>query len=319
MYGSVPAPSSPIASPTSPVDATPAEPPVSAVLLGWDPVWPEAWQPDYAAAAAGARDTGVFRAVWDVSAQPNVDPGSDAWFVVPGEGGGLAGHAVVVSFPYQLADAEEDTLFTVVDLDIDLLLPLGDQVPTAELEVNLDCENGDVTVLHAGAEDALRAAWSRRAAGSTANPTAPVPGTLPQQALCGSLANRYETDPDAIRICLVNHGPVCAACGYDFAAAFGPGGPNPMQVHHIVPPRLVHDGYELDPATDLVPLCPNCHAMAHTGVPDPYTPAELRRLLEARRGSLPLPVVGGELPSPESLQAQADAARLLGARISRPD
>lgn len=314
--------SSPTASPTSPVDPLPGEQPVSAVLLGWDPVWPEAWQPDYSAAAAITEDTGIFRAVWDVSVHPGIEPGSDAWFVLPGDRGGLAGHGVVVSFPYQLANSEEDDLLTVVDLDIDLLLPLGEQLHLSELPPGLPgtCENGgDVTVLDRSAEDALRAAWAGHTAGSAGNPTSPVPGTLPQQALRWSLGSRYESDPDATRICLVHHGPSCSACRFDFAAAFGSAGADLMQAHHIVPPRLVTDGYELDPVTDLVPLCPNCHAMAHAGFPDPYTPAELRRLLEAQGGPLPAAHVDGMVPSPDELQAQADAASLLRTRSPRPD
>ncbi|MBD8045185.1 HNH endonuclease [Arthrobacter sp. Sa2BUA2] len=296
---------------------------MTAVLLGWDPVWPEAWQPDFSEAAAGAEDAGFFRVVWEISGNPGLEPGSDTWFVLPGEFAAVAGHGVVVSFPYQIADPGEGTFFTFADVDIDLLLPLGEQIPLSELLPDLppgalDSDAG-ITVLDRGAGDALRAAWARLTARVPSQPTSPIPGTLPQQALRWSLASRYENDPDAVRICLVHHGPVCSACGFDFAAAFGPEGTDLMQAHHIVPPRLVHEDYELDPATDLVPLCPNCHAMAHACSPDPYTPAELRRLLEEQRGTLPSAAVDGMLLSPEAMQAQKDAARLLGTRSRRPD
>lgn len=296
---------------------------MTAVLLGWDPVWPEAWQPDYSEAAAGAEDSGFFRVVWEISANPGIEPGSDTWFVLPGEFAGVAGHGVVVSFPYQIADPDEGTLFTVADVDIDLLLPLGEQIPLSELAPELPVgafdSDGGITVLDPCTGGALRAGWARQVAGIHVRPTSPVPGTLPQQALRWSLASRYENDPDAVRICLVHHGPACAACGFDFAAAFGVDGAGLMQAHHIVPPRLVDEGYELDPATDLVPLCPSCHAMAHSGFPDPYTAAELRHLLEAQRGPIPSAAVEGTLLSPEAVQAQMDAARLLGTRLPRPD
>ena len=258
---------------------------MTAVLLGWDPVWPQAWQPDYSEAAAGTQDAGIFRVVWEIN--PSVDPGSDTWFVLPGEFAAVAGHGVVVSFPYRITDPDEGTLFTVADVDIDLLLPLGEQILLSELVPDLSAgaldSDGGISVLDVGAEGALRAAWARQVAGFPGQPTSPVPGTLPQQALRWSLASRYENDPDAVRICLVHHGPACAACGFDFAAAFGPAGADMMQAHHIVPPRLVDEVYELDPATDLVPLCPNCHAVAHASSPDPYTPAELRHLLADRK------------------------------------
>ncbi|WP_312182955.1 HNH endonuclease [Arthrobacter sp.] len=294
---------------------------MSAVLFGWDPVWPEAWQPDYSTAAIAAQEAGIFRAVWDVSAHPGLEAGSDAWFVLPGDHQGIAGHGVVVSYPYQIADAEEGMLFTVVDVDIDLLLPLGEQIPVQDLVPDLLAAAGgngaDVTVLESHTADALRAGWARRVAGGPGSVTSPLPGTLPQQALRWSLASRYENDPDANRICLVHNGPACSACGFDFVAAFGSAGANLMQAHHIVPPGQVLDGYDLDPVADLVPLCPNCHAMAHAGAPEPYTPAELRRLLAAQGSSLPSPAVDGKVLPPQALQAQADAARLLGS--PRPD
>ena len=63
---------------------------MTAVLLAWDAVRPEAWQPDYREAAAIAADAGFFRAVWDVtSTADRIEPGSDAWFMVPGERAGL--------------------------------------------------------------------------------------------------------------------------------------------------------------------------------------------------------------------------------------
>jgi len=37
----------------------------------------------------------------------------------------------------------------------------------------------------------------------------------------------------------------------------------------------ISKGYEVDPENDLVPVCPNCHAMLHRHDP-PYTVAELK-------------------------------------------
>lgn len=299
---------------------------MTAVLLGWDPVWPEAWQPDYARAAACSRETGIFRAVWDISGCPDLEPGSDAWFLLAGTGtGGVTGHGVIVSYPYGLADELSEPGITLVDLDIDLLLPLGEPVPLSELAGLEGAGAGtgaDVTVLPSGPADALRAAWAARIGAvpsRPASPASPVPGTLPQHALRWSLANRYENDPDAARICLVHHGPVCSACGFDFAAVFGSEAALLMQVHHVVPPRLLHDGYELDPVADLVPLCPNCHAMSHSATPDPYTPAELRHRLRAGGGAVTPQEVPGAVLSREQLQAADDAERLLRTRWPRPD
>ena len=59
------------------------------------------------------------------------------------------------------------------------------------------------------------------------------------------------------------------------------------------------------PWGDLVPLCPNCHAMAHRRR-IPYTVAELRAM-RSRRG-----VHRRIRVSQQELDAQADARRILG-------
>ena len=38
-----------------------------------------------------------------------------------------------------------------------------------------------------------------------------------------------------------------------------------IHVHHIKPIAEIGTSYVINPATDLVPVCPNCHAMLHHG------------------------------------------------------
>ena len=118
--------------------------------------------------------------------------------------------------------------------------------------------------------------------------------------------NRYEQDPDARRACIAHHGTSCAACGFSFEQKYGEIGRDFIPVHHLVPVSQLGSSYELDPITDLVPLCANCHAMAHQGVGTPRTVAELRRII-GDAGFLP-----GSTVSPEELEAQRAARELLG-------
>lgn len=69
-----------------------------------------------------------------------------------------------------------------------------------------------------------------------------------------SVRNRAE----ALRI----HGTVCKACGFDFDAVYGAEyARHFIQVHHV---ESVTVGIRtVDPKTDLIPLCSNCHSMAH--------------------------------------------------------
>lgn len=75
--------------------------------------------------------------------------------------------------------------------------------------------------------------------------------------------NVYERDADARAKCIKHHGYLCAVCKFDFSAFYGPIGARYIHVHHVVPLSEIGKEYALDPITDLVPVCPNCHAIIH--------------------------------------------------------
>lgn len=58
---------------------------------------------------------------------------------------------------------------------------------------------------------------------------------------------------------------VCECCGFDFEKAYGDIGRNFIEVHHKWPISATTDEHEVNPKTDLVPLCSNCHSMIHRG------------------------------------------------------
>jgi 5-methylcytosine-specific restriction protein A len=49
-------------------------------------------------------------------------------------------------------------------------------------------------------------------------------------------------------------------------------------VHHLEPVASLDVPRVYNPATDLIPLCPNCHRAVHSRAPVPYQPEELKRL-----------------------------------------
>lgn len=65
------------------------------------------------------------------------------------------------------------------------------------------------------------------------------------------------------KACIRHHGTVCKGCGFDFEKTYGDLGKDFIHVHHITPVKTIAENYQIDPVTDLVPLCPNCHAMVH--------------------------------------------------------
>ena len=92
--------------------------------------------------------------------------------------------------------------------------------------------------------------------------------------------NAYERDPEARRACINNQGAVCQCCGFDFEKTYGEHGKGFIHVHHIRPLRTQGEGYQIDPVTELFPLCPNCHAMVHRGNDArPLSVDELRKML----------------------------------------
>ena len=51
-------------------------------------------------------------------------------------------------------------------------------------------------------------------------------------------------------------------CGFNFLERYGEIGRGFIHVHHVNP--LSQTGEQIvDPKTDLVPVCPNCHSMIH--------------------------------------------------------
>ncbi len=86
--------------------------------------------------------------------------------------------------------------------------------------------------------------------------------------------NKYERNPKARKKCLDHFGVKCKVCDLSFAARYGVElGAGFIHVHHIVPLSKIGKGYKVDPVKDLVPVCPNCHAMLHKGG---LSPNELR-------------------------------------------
>ena len=79
------------------------------------------------------------------------------------------------------------------------------------------------------------------------------------------IVNRYERNVIARQQCIEAHGFQCAVCGLDFEEKYGELGHGFIHVHHIVPISTIGKEYKLDPVKDLIPVCPNCHAMLHHG------------------------------------------------------
>lgn len=77
------------------------------------------------------------------------------------------------------------------------------------------------------------------------------------------LTKKYERNLVARKECIKHHGNSCFICGFNFEAVYGDIGKDYIHVHHIIPISRIGKTYEVDPKNDLIPVCPNCHAMIH--------------------------------------------------------
>ncbi|WP_429747529.1 HNH endonuclease [Vibrio clamense] len=95
--------------------------------------------------------------------------------------------------------------------------------------------------------------------------------------------NSYERCPKARQACLDKHGYSCKVCGFSFLEVYGEIGKGFIHVHHIKPLAGISENYEVKPTKDLVPVCPNCHAMLHTKSP-PLSIDELKSIMVKSEG-----------------------------------
>jgi len=93
-----------------------------------------------------------------------------------------------------------------------------------------------------------------------------------------STYNRYERSSANRAVCLSVKGSVCVACGEDPGAKYNMDGKRIIHVHHLTPVSQMGGPRPVNPITELVPLCPNCHNVAHKRNP-PYSPQEILGLI----------------------------------------
>jgi 5-methylcytosine-specific restriction enzyme A len=99
--------------------------------------------------------------------------------------------------------------------------------------------------------------------------------------------NTFERNAKARAKCLKYHGHTCAACSFDFETFYGAIGENYIHVHHIVPLSEIKKEYKLDPVKDLIPVCPNCHAIIHRTQPALSIESLRQHIIERKRTTKP--------------------------------
>ncbi|MBJ9976790.1 HNH endonuclease [Pseudomonas sp. S75] len=96
---------------------------------------------------------------------------------------------------------------------------------------------------------------------------------------------RYERQKDLRLKAIAIHGLSCTACGFDFERVYGEYAKGFIHVHHIVPISSYGEDKAVDPETDLVTLCANCHAVVHRKREETLSIDQLKAMLKRQLAS----------------------------------
>jgi 5-methylcytosine-specific restriction enzyme A len=96
-------------------------------------------------------------------------------------------------------------------------------------------------------------------------------------------SNYFERDQrlryEAIKI----HGTICSICGFDFEETYGDIGSGFIEVHHCRPLHLYNGPREVNPRTDLIVVCSNCHRMIHRNIDNVIEPLQLKQIISNKK------------------------------------
>jgi len=96
--------------------------------------------------------------------------------------------------------------------------------------------------------------------------------------------NKYERSSIARAKCIEVNGCACKICGINFQQTYGELGKDFIHVHHVTPIHTIGESYKINYANDLIPVCPNCHAMLHRKINGTYfSVSDLTELLKAKK------------------------------------
>lgn len=96
-------------------------------------------------------------------------------------------------------------------------------------------------------------------------------------------SKRYERNARTRLLAIEKHGLNCFACGFNFEKVYGELDKDFIEVHHIIPLSTINEPVEVNPETDLVPLCANCHRMIHKNRNCVLSVDELKELIIKHR------------------------------------
>jgi len=238
---------------------------------------------------------GTLEWTWSCGNTKHIRPGDRAFIIKLGKEApkGIFASGIVLSHPYEDVHwdeekAREGKTALFVDVQIDVLLnPYKDEILAYSILERPPFDKMHWSIRKSGARipdeiaDELERVWSRFA---DERKDFRLPdevdeiATYAEGAVKKIQVNSYERNAQARQRCIEHYGARCIVCGFNFREVYGEIGDGFIHVHHLRELSEIGEEYEVDPVRDLVPVCPNCHAMIHRRKPA-YTVEEIKDLI----------------------------------------
>lgn len=266
---------------------------INTFLFTWNPV---KWQwTDLQDSIDHLEKIGYFEGRWSCSNSKNIKKGDRVFLVrLKQEPKGLMGSGYAKSSPYAAPhwDGTPGKSTHYIDIEFDILIdPASNSIFGKDLLEMIDQKNlqqwfpqQSGIAIKDEIIDELEASWfdfitKNKLIGNSflSNDVTEVVESYTEGKSKELLQTRYERNPQARKMCLAHYGYSCQICDFNFEYYFGEVGRGFIHVHHINPIATIGQEYKIDPKNDLIPVCPNCHAMIHSKRPA-FTIEEIRKI-----------------------------------------
>lgn len=265
----------------------------SCFLLTWNPKhWD--WD-DFDDYIQEVQQQGSTQMSWSCGNSKNIQRGDTVFLMKVGRNNpGILGSGIALSTPYRgehFSDPSREANYVKVKFDV--LLDVNNDDPPLSLEIlKRNFPDQSWTPQASGISikteyvDHLKSLWSKHLNSNqfSIDPLVGIPDPerlMLEGGVYSVTQTRYERDSEARKRCLAKYGYKCKVCTFDFEQKYGEYGKGFIHVHHITPLAVRGKSSPTDPEKDLIPVCPNCHAMLHRtkAVMDPETLKEKIRLM----------------------------------------
>lgn len=264
-----------------------------AYLLTWNPdVWPSEY---YNEIVLDLKKNGSTQIQWSCGNSKKIKTGDPVYLMRVGKSKpGIVGSGYSLSTPFvDTHYNDENRTAKYIEVEFDTLLDINNEDPVLNLQTLKQEMPGQLWTAQASGTsikseyvDKLDKFWFKHKSTQkfSVNPM-PIVKAPTRELLEGGkysvVQTRYERDSQARQTCLDTYGYKCNICTFDFEKKYGPLGRAFIHVHHIIPVSEIGRSMPTNPEKNLIPVCPNCHAMLHRSR-ETMHPDTLREIIKNR-------------------------------------